>query len=87
MRWGLLRQFPFLTMVDQPVFVHIFPVLGPPITVRGISARRRRHSTNSALRIDLFRHVLFFVIILCSGRSRQIVYELGYNGPDRWFMI
>jgi hypothetical protein len=39
MSWGLLRQFQFLTMVDQPVFVHIFPVLGPPITVRGISAR------------------------------------------------
>jgi hypothetical protein len=30
MSWGLPLQFQFLNMVDQPVFVYIFPVPGRP---------------------------------------------------------
>jgi hypothetical protein len=41
----------------------------------------------SAFKIDLFRQVLFFVIILCSGRAGRYRYELGYDGPDRWFIM
>lgn len=41
MNWGLLLQFQFLNIVDQPVFVYRFHVPGPPIIVIGISTRRR----------------------------------------------
>jgi hypothetical protein len=87
MNGGLLLQFQFLNTVDQPVFVYIFPVPGPPITVVWYFCTQTRHSTSSVFKIDLFRQVLFFVIILCSGRAGRYRYELGYDGPDRWFIM
>ncbi len=46
-----------------------------------------RHSTSSVFKIDLFRQVLFFAIILCFGWADRYRYELEYNGPDSWSMI
>ena len=54
MNWGLFLQFQFLNMVDLPVFVYIFRVPGPPITVACyFCARTRFH--HSVSKIALFR--------------------------------